>query len=145
MQNSWAQPVILTLSTEKNNPYRNIYSPWQASMDYSQSWNLHLHLNNTTQRWFTEAPVVQSTNNYSQQHQVVVITPLASAWQMGGLCHLLFSILYECASSSIKGWKPLVILTGRRRGAGHFLRKWELQLWQMQSCHSSNSSASDPR
>lgn len=44
----------------------------------------------------------------------------------GRLRNLLFSIPYDCASSAIIVWKPLVILTGRRKGAEHSLqmRTW---------------------
>lgn len=39
--------------------------------------------------------------------------PAGSCMTNGRLCHLLFSVPNDRASSSIKGWKPLVILTGR--------------------------------
>lgn len=44
--------------------------------------------------------------------------PAGSCMTNGRLCHLLFSIPNDCASSSIKGWKPLVILAG---GGGRVL------------------------
>lgn len=40
--------------------------------------------------------------------------PAGSCVTNGRLCHLLFSVPNDRASSSNKGWKPLVILAGRR-------------------------------
>lgn len=39
--------------------------------------------------------------------------PAGSCMTNGRLCHLLFSVPNDRASSSIKGWKPLVIHAGR--------------------------------
>lgn len=58
---------------------------------------------------------------YSQQHQVVVITLLGFCMTNGRLRHLLFRIPSGRASSSVIGWKPLVIPRREKKGCWAFL------------------------
>ena len=106
----------------KKHPHRNIYNAWQASVHYPQNWVLHLQQNNTPL-----AVIYWCSGGLFEQQLFSAASgccyyPAGFCMTNGRLRRLLFSIPYDRASSSIIGWKPLVILTGRRRGAEHSLQ-----------------------